>query len=215
MDFPASHLQADLGLESASVVGLSQQACTGLLGALRIGRALMAAEPEIESALCLTADRFPDGALYSQSYNLISDGAAACILSRTGGAYRLVATHARTSGALARASDEEVAGTYFAQMHRVVHETLAKAGRNIGDVDWFVAQNMNRKGLEILARLLPIDASKVVAPTLGEIGHMISGDNLVNLKRLTEEGVIRPGETVLMAMAGYGLNWQCVILERT
>src|SRR5262245_24694312 len=28
MDFPASHLQADLGLEAATVVGLSQQACT-------------------------------------------------------------------------------------------------------------------------------------------------------------------------------------------
>jgi 3-oxoacyl-[acyl-carrier-protein] synthase-3 len=215
MDFPASHLQADLGLESASVIGLNQQACTGLLGALRVGRALMAAEPETQRALCVTADRFPEGALYSQSYNLISDGAAACILSRSGGDYRLLASHARTSGALARAADEEVAGTYFAHTHRLIHETLAKAGLAIGDVDWFVAQNMNRKALEILARLLPLDPARILAPTLPEIGHVISGDNLINLKCLTERGAIEKGQKVLMAMAGYGLNWQCAILEKT
>src|SRR4030095_16949828 len=32
MDFPASHLQQEFNLERASVLGLSQQACTGMLG---------------------------------------------------------------------------------------------------------------------------------------------------------------------------------------
>jgi 3-oxoacyl-[acyl-carrier-protein] synthase III len=215
MDFPASHLQADLELDAASVIGLNQQACTGLLGALRVGRALLTAEAETKQALCVTADRFPEGALYSQSYNLISDGAAACILSRSGGDYRFLATHARTSGALARATDEEAAGSFFVHVNRLIQETLARAGLTIGDVDWFVAQNMNRKALEILARLLPLDPARVVAPTLPEIGHVISGDNLINLKCLTDRGAIRKGEKVLLAMAGYGLNWQCAILEKT
>ena len=82
-------------------------------------------------------------------------------------------------------------------------------------MDWFVAQNMNRKALEILARLLPLDAARILAPTLPEIGHVISGDNLINLKCLTERGAIEKGQKVLMAMAGYGLNWQCAILEKT
>ena len=76
MDFPASHVQADFGLERATVIGLSQQACTGLLGSLRLAAALLKSEPAIGRVLCVTADRFPPGALYEQSYNLISDGAA-------------------------------------------------------------------------------------------------------------------------------------------
>jgi 3-oxoacyl-[acyl-carrier-protein] synthase-3 len=214
MDFPASHLQNDFSLDRSIVIGLSQQACTGLLGSLRLAQALLTSEPEMERVLCLTSDRFPEGALYEQSYNLISDGAAACIVSLSPASYRLVAVHGITNGALAQASDEETAGTFFAFSHRVIQETLAKARISISDIAWFVAQNMNRKAIEILARLLKFDPARIVSPTLPEVAHVISGDNLINLKYLTERGQILPGERVLLFMAGYGLNWQCVILEK-
>ena len=82
MDFPASRLQADFGLDRAIVFGLNQQACTGMLGSLRLAGALLATEPAWRRVLCVTADRFPPGAGYEQAYNLISDGAAACVVSR-------------------------------------------------------------------------------------------------------------------------------------
>ena len=215
MDFPASHLQSDFGLDRAIVIGLSQQACTGLLGSLRLAQALLRSEPETERVLCLTSDRFPEGALYEQSYNLISDGAAACVVSLAPASFRLLAAHGITNGALAQASDDETAGSFFAYTHRVIQETLAKAGLQISDVAWFVAQNMNRKATDILARLLKFDAGRAVSPTLPEVAHVISGDNLINLKYLAERGQIQGGERVLLCMAGYGLNWQCVILEKT
>ena len=215
MDFPASHLQSDFGLDRAIVIGLSQQACTGLLGSLRLAQALLRSEPETERVLCLTSDRFPEGALYEQSYNLISDGAAACVVSLAPAAFRLLAAHGITNGALAQASDDETAGSFFAYTHRVIQETLAKAGLQISDVAWFVAQNMNRKATDILARLLKFDPGRAVSPTLPEVAHVISGDNLINLKYLAERGQIQGGERVLLCMAGYGLNWQCVILEKT
>ena len=62
MDFPASHLQADFGLDDAMVIGLNQQACTGMLGSLRLARMLLHSEPEVGKVLCVTADRFPEGA---------------------------------------------------------------------------------------------------------------------------------------------------------
>src|SRR5690606_39577843 len=58
-------------------IGLGQQACTSMLGSLRIARALLRDEPELGRILCVSADRFPDGAEHEQAYNLISDGAAA------------------------------------------------------------------------------------------------------------------------------------------
>ena len=214
MDFPASHLQSDFKLDKAIVIGLNQQACTGMLGSLRVAKMLLMSEPEIERALCVTADRFPQGALYEQSYNLISDGAAACIASTSARGFRLLAAHAITNGAMARASDDETVGSFFSYTHRVIQETLVKAKLDVRDLSWIVPQNTNRKAWQILARLLKFDFERVYFPTIAEVGHVISGDNIINLKRLVDERRIEPGQTALLFMAGYGLNWQCVVVEK-
>ncbi len=213
MDYPASHLQSDLGMERAIVIGLTQQACTGMFGAVRLAAALLASEPGMRRVLCLTADRFPAGARYEQAYNLISDGAAACVVAAEPAGLRLITCHAITNGALAAASDDETVGNYFSYSHRLIVETLERAGLKLTDIDWIVPQNINRKAIEILARLLRYDPARFYYPTLGAVGHMISGDNIVNLKHLVESGRINPGARVLLFLAGYGLNWQCMILE--
>jgi 3-oxoacyl-[acyl-carrier-protein] synthase-3 len=214
MDFPASHLQSDFGLDKAIVIGLNQQACTGMLGSLRLAKTLLISEPEIGRVLCVTADRFPEEALYEQSYNLISDGAAACIASTDEKGFRLIVAHALTNGAMAKASDDETVGTFFSYTHRVIQETLMKAKLVIQDVSWIVPQNTNKKAWQILARLLKFDFERVYFPTIGEVAHVISGDNIINLKRLADDGKIQPGQHALLFMAGYGLNWQCVIVEK-
>lgn len=214
MDFPASHLQSDFGLDKAIVIGLNQQACTGMLGSLRLAKTLLISEPEIGRVLCVTADRFPEEALYEQSYNLISDGAAACVASTSAKGFRLIVAHALTNGAMAKASDDETVGTFFSYTHRVIQETLMKAKLDIQEVSWIVPQNTNKKAWQILARLLKFDFERVYFPTIGEVGHVISGDNIINLKRLADDGKIQPGQRALLFMAGYGLNWQCVIVEK-
>lgn len=214
MDFPGSRLQAHLGLERAVVLGLNQQACTGMLGALRFARMALATEPDLGRALVVTADRFPRGARYEQTYNLISDGAAACVASLEPGGFRLLACHQVTNGAMCQASDDETVGSYFGYTVRVVKETLAKAGLTMADIAWVVAQNTNRKAWQILGRLLRCDLDRVYYPSLPDIGHTISSDNMINLQRLVAEGKVQPGERVLLYMAGFGLNWQCVVLER-
>jgi 3-oxoacyl-[acyl-carrier-protein] synthase-3 len=214
MDYAGSRLQAEFGLDEAIVIGIAQQACTGMLGAINVARMLLKTEPEILQALCVTADRFPAGALYEQAYNLISDGAAACILSRRPGGFRIVATHALTNGAMSGASDGETAGFYFNYTCRSIDAVLQRAGRGIGDIAWIVPQNTHRKAWQILPRILGIASHRVFAPTLPQIGHMISGDNVANLKQLDDARLVRSGELVLLTMAGYGLNWQSMILEK-
>lgn len=214
MEFPASRLQSEFGLDRAVVFGLGQQACTSMLGSLNLARALLLAEPELGSVLCVSADRFPPGALYEQAYNLVSDGAAACVVSGEPKGFKLLAWHGITNGALAAASDDETVGSYFNYTHLAVQRTLAKAGLGIADVDWIVPQNMNVKAWRILARLLAFDPGRVYFESLPEVGHIISADNIVNLKRLEESGKLQRGQRVLLAMAGLGLNWQCLLLEK-
>lgn len=214
MDFPASRLQAEFGLDSAIVIGLAQQACTGMLGSLRLARALIESERGMDRILCLTSDRFPPGALYEQSYNLISDGAAACVVSREAAAYEYVAGHQITNGALSDASDDETVGSFFNYTHRAIQETFTRAGLQSKELAWVAPQNTNRKAWQILARLLGIPVERVAMRTIADAAHMISGDNVVNLADLDAAGLVKPGDLVLMPMAGYGMNWQCTLLRK-
>ncbi len=213
MDYPASHLQADFGLENAAVIGLNQQACTSMLGSLRLASALLKAESDMEQILCVTADRFPEGAIYEQAYNLISDGAACCLVSKKREGFKLLATHAITNGALAQATDNETVGCYFSYTHRCLTEIMDKAGITFTDLAWVIPQNTNVNAWTVLSQLLGIDREKVFFDSIKDVGHIISSDNVVNLCELKKTGKIKSGDKLLLLMAGFGLNWQAVLLE--
>lgn len=213
MDYPASHLQADFGLENAAVIGLNQQACTSMLGSLRIAKALLASESDMEQVLCVTADRFPEGAIYEQAYNLISDGAACCVVSKKREGFKILATHAITNGALAQATDNETVGCYFSYTHRCLTEIMEKAGLTFADLAWVIPQNTNVNAWAVLSQILGIDRGKVFFESITDVGHIISSDNVVNLCDLQKTGKIKSGDKLLLLMAGFGLNWQAVLLE--
>jgi 3-oxoacyl-[acyl-carrier-protein] synthase III len=215
MDFPASRLQADYGLTSSVVIGLGQQACTAMLGSVRLAHALLSAEPGWQRVLCVTADRFPAGALYEQAYNVISDGAAACTVSRVPGPLRLVTAHQITIGGLGRASDDETVGSFFGYMHKTVSETLTRAGLLPDQVTWIVPQNTTPLAWTVLCRMLGIPPDRVWSPSLPDVGHVIAADNMINLAELQASGRLCAGDRLLLPMAGFGMNWQCVILEAT
>lgn len=215
MRYPAGRLQSELGFDDAMVLGVGQQACTGLLGALRLARSLLVTEPELDPVLCLTADRFPAGAGYEQAYNLVSDGAVACTVSRSPGPFRLLGVHQLTNGALGYADDDETVGAFFTQTCAVVEGLCARLGLAASAIDWVVPQNTNVRVAPILARLLGVDEKRVHAPSVGGVGHLIAGDAFLNLEDLRTSGLARPGQLVAVPIAGYGLNWQCALLEVT
>ncbi|MCD5352970.1 3-oxoacyl-ACP synthase III family protein [Kineosporia mesophila] len=215
MEFPASHLQAELELDRAVVIGLTQQGCTGFLGSLRLASSLLASEPEWERVLCVTADRFPPGSVYEQSFNLISDGAAACVVARSPGTFRILGTHHITNGGMAAATGEESIGSYFSYTQLLVRETLRRTGLTMADIDWIVPQNTNAAAWKILSRMLGIDENQVHMPSLPESAHAISSDHAINLSDLTASGRLRKGQRVMLLVAGHGLNWQSTVLEVT
>jgi 3-oxoacyl-[acyl-carrier-protein] synthase-3 len=214
MDFPASRLQAEFGLMDAMVVGVNQLACASLIAGIRLATMILNSESDRTRALCVTSDRFPEGALYEQAYNLISDGAAACLVTREPNELRILGGHGITNGAMAFASDDQTIGNYFTYTHRLITELLARHALTITDVSFIVPQNINVVTSQVLSSLLGFDPERVLFPTMPEVGHMISGDNIVNLGHLLRESRFRPGDKILLPMAGYGLNWQCLLLEK-
>jgi 3-oxoacyl-[acyl-carrier-protein] synthase-3 len=215
MDFPGSRLQADFDLGDAAVIGVTQQGCTGLLGSLHLARALLAIEEDWQRVLCVTADRLPDGDIYEQAFNLLSDGAAGCVVSRRPGAFRIVAGHHITNGGLGGGGDNEAIGAFFTYVYRLVGETLRKAGLAPTDLDWVVGQNTNVTAWKILGRMLGIPLERIWLPSIGDAAHVISADNIINLQALEEARLVRPHHKLALVVAGHGLNWQCVILEAT
>jgi 3-oxoacyl-[acyl-carrier-protein] synthase-3 len=215
MDYPASRLQAEFGLHRAVVVGLTQQGCTGMLGAMRLGAALLATEPQWNKVLCVTADRFPAGALYEHAYNLISDSAAACVIGRRPARFRLLTAHQITNGGLHLATNDETVGTYFSYVRLLIAQTLHRAELGIGDIAWIVPQNTHQMAWQVMSRMIGIGPDQVWQPSLPDNGHAISADNIVNLMDLAQSGRLQPGQRVLLVVAGYGLNWQAAVLEAT
>ena len=126
---------------------------------------------------------------------------------------RIVATHAITNGALAQASDDETVGSYFSYTHRLLNEVLRKAALTFDDIRWVVPQNTNVNAWAILARLLGLDPGRVHTGSIADVGHIISSDNVVNLLDLEKKHPVKTGEKLLLFMAGFGLNWQAVVLE--
>ena len=213
MHFPASVLQAEFGMRDAFVIGLNQQACTGMLGALRLARNMLMGEKGLERILCITADRFPPQAIYEQAYNLISDGAAACLVSRESQGFRLLDVHHISNGAMVDASDDETVGSYFNYTCNLVETALRKASMTLNDIRWVVPQNTNKKAWQILSRLLGLESSQAYFPSIASTGHVISADNIINLAELRESGQLHSGDKILTFMAGFGSNWQCALLE--
>lgn len=217
MDFPVSHLQSDLGLDNAWAIGLDQQACTGMIGSLKLAAALLRDTPEWQKILCITADRFPEGSLYEQSYSLISDGASACIVSTQPipEGFRYIEHHAITNGGMAQTTNDQTVGIFFPLTVDCIRTNVSRAGLELKDIQWLVTQNINVNAWKVVCspELLDYDLTKVYYPSLSITGHVISGDCIINTRFLIESGKVQPDDYVLLYMVGYGLNWQSVILQ--
>lgn len=213
MQFPAGELQATFGWDDAIVLGVTQQACTSMLGSARIASALLEVEHGWSRILCVSSDRFPSGSKYEQAYNLISDGAAGCVVSREPSFASIVAAHQITNGGMSKADDDETVGMFFAYAARVIRECAHKAGVKTSSLDWIVAQNTNIRAWQVLCSVLDVDFDRIWAPSISEVGHVISSDPVINIRALADSRKAKAGDLIALVMAGFGLNWQCLILR--
>jgi 3-oxoacyl-[acyl-carrier-protein] synthase-3 len=214
MDHPASRLHADLGLVDSPIFGLTQQGCTNVLGAVRLARALLLSEPTWEHILCVSSDRFPPSARYEQAYNLISDGAVCCLVSKHASGYRYISAHHATNGAMVDADDDETVGAYFSRTRLVVNQALTNGGLKADDVRWVIPQNTDWRAWQLLPRMIGFDREGVAMDTVADAGHVISADNVLNLLAVERSGRVAARDVLVLVTAGYGMNWSCLVLER-
>jgi 3-oxoacyl-[acyl-carrier-protein] synthase III len=213
--YPVSVLQTELDLPKASVVGINQIGCASIFAALRMARALIVAEDDLQAVLCVSADKFPAGRHRDLAYNLVSDGACATIVRRGAGRNRIVECTQVTKGALwdSEEIENEIIAAYFPTATALVERTLAKAGLEIDDIALVIPHNVSLRSWEILGRLIGCPPERIYTDNIARVGHTIASDNLLNLRRATESGMIEKGDYLLLFTFGYGSNWACMVVQ--
>lgn len=213
--YPASLLQSELDLPHAAVVGINQIGCASIFAALRMARALIVAEDDLQAVLCVSADKFPAGRHRDLAYNLVSDGACATLVRRGAGRNRIVECTQVTKGALwdSEEIENEIIATYFPTATALVERTLAKAGLKMDDIALVIPHNVSLRSWEILGRLIGCPADRIYTENIARVGHTIASDNLLNLRRATERGLIEKGDYLMLFTFGYGSNWACMIVQ--
>jgi 3-oxoacyl-[acyl-carrier-protein] synthase III len=213
--YPVSVLQTELDLPKASVVGINQIGCASIFAALRMARALIVAEDDLQAVLCVSADKFPAGRHRDLAYNLVSDGACATIVRRGDGRNRIVECTQVTKGALwdSEEIENEIIAAYFPTATALVERTLAKAGLEMDDIALVIPHNVSLRSWEILGRLIGCPPERIYTDNIARVGHTIASDNLLNLRRATESGMIEKGDYLLLFTFGYGSNWACMVVQ--
>jgi 3-oxoacyl-[acyl-carrier-protein] synthase-3 len=213
--YPASVLQTELDLPNASVAGINQLGCASIFAALRMARALIVAEDDLRAVLCVSADKFPAGRHRDLAYNLVSDGACAALVRRNGCRNRIVECTQVTKGALwdSEEIENEIIAAYFPTAKALVERTLVKAGLEMDDIALVIPHNVSLRSWEILGRLIGCPADRIYTDNIARVGHTIASDNLLNLRRATESGMIEKGDYLLLFTFGYGSNWACMIVQ--
>jgi 3-oxoacyl-[acyl-carrier-protein] synthase-3 len=212
--FPAARLQHELGLERAMVLGVDQLACTMLLGAVRVARALCVTE-NIAYALCVAAEFFPADAGREAIWNCASDAGVAVLLERGGGPGRIVAARQVTKGYYwdADARRNELVAAYFPTARHVIESTLQDAGWARTDVDWIIPHNVNRRSWDILQPLCALGSARLWDDNIARIGHTLAGDNFINLADALARGDVVPGQKLLLFSYGFGAHWSALAVE--
>jgi 3-oxoacyl-[acyl-carrier-protein] synthase III len=212
--YPATRLQYDLDLTNAWSFAVDQLACTTLLGAARIARALCLAEG-IERALCVSSEFFPAKAGREAIFNCTSDAACAILIERNGIRNRLVSATNVTKGYYwdVDALREEIVASYFPTARHVILRTVADAGWEPRDVDWIIPHNVSMRSWEILTGLIRLPRARLFSQNIVRHGHTLAGDNFINYRDALDGGCIEPGQKVVLFSYGFGAHWTGVAVE--
>lgn len=95
---------------------------------------------------------------------------------------------------------------------RQIKELLSRNNKCIEDIDLFVFHQASKLTLDSLVKALKIDDRKVFL-NLELVGNTVSASIPIALKDALDQGVLKPGMTVLISGFGVGLSWGSVLMK--
>ena len=210
----------------------------GAPAALRVGRDILVAEPDVERVLAVGASR--------ESYLLdyenerarfminFGDGAAAALLVKNGGVNEVLGSHGITDGSLSRhvkvpsggsvdpegenrsldvidqgAMKERLDEISLPNFVRAAEGAVERSGASLDDIAYLCGIHMKRSMHDALVDALGMDPER--AAYLDDTGHMSGVDPLLALDRARPE--LAEGDIVLLLAAGTGYTWAASVVR--
>ena len=93
-----------------------------------------------------------------------------------------------------------------------IDAAAAKAGVDLGEVDWFVPHQANQRILKGVADRLGIDETRVIS-TIAKHANTSAASIPLALDTAIRDGRIKPGQLVLLEAMGGGLTWGACLIR--
>jgi 3-oxoacyl-[acyl-carrier-protein] synthase-3 len=201
----------DLGLWTATTVGVTLAECGNLVPALRVASALAASEHR--NVLLVATDRCftPEQRLIAPSVSVLSDGAASCVVTSERRGYEMLALRHCTNH---RARPENGAPSVrllhqnAEGMRRVARAALADAGVRAEDITRLITNNLTRSVVDVFTAQCGVGGDRAYLDNVASHAHVFAADGLINL---AASGA-RAGDTFLLATNGT-CNWGAAVLR--
>lgn len=213
-NYPAARLQYECGMMRATVGGVSQGGCAGLMTAIAQAVDHLRANARARRILCVSADVLPAGAKREIIYNVVSDGACALVVERGEGHYRIL-TQARINKGYywhATRKRNEIVASYFPTARTLILDLLAEAGLKPDQIAVVIPHNVSLRSWHILLPMVGIPQAALFADNIAAKGHVIAADNFINLTDARAAGRIGDGDRLLLFTFGFGASWAGMVL---
>jgi 3-oxoacyl-[acyl-carrier-protein] synthase III len=210
----------------------------GAPAALRLGRDILLAEPEVERVLAVGASResyLLDYANERARFMInFGDGAAAALLVKDGGVNEVLGSHGITDGSLSRhvkvpsggsvdpgganrsldvidqaAMKERLDEISLPNFVRAAEGALIRSCARLDDVSYLCGIHMKRSMHDALVDALGVDPGR--AAYLDDAGHMSGVDPVLALDRASND--LADGDLVLLLAAGTGYTWAASVVR--
>jgi 3-oxoacyl-[acyl-carrier-protein] synthase-3 len=200
-------------------------ACTGFLSALAVGTAQVESG-RAHNVVVIGADfmsRITDP-MDRATAAVFADGAGAVVLQQTDGEGRIGPVILGSDGAGAghirversdgkiRMRGHETFREAVARLTLCTHQAVRAAGVGLDEIDLFVYHQANGRILSAVGERLGLPPGRVV-DCIGQYGNTSAATLPLALAFSEREGMLAPGDRVLLGAFGAGFTWGATVLE--
>ena len=148
------------------------------------------------------------------SIDMGADGAGGPFLSQPAGGSRKPASHETVDAGehFIHMDGSEVFKFAVKIMGRTAEKAMKKAGLNTEDVDLLIPHQANIRIINSAAKRLGMSMDKVFV-NVDKYGNTSAASIPIAICEAREQGLLKPGKTVVLAGFGAGLTWASIALK--
>lgn len=168
-----------LGLSSALPLTITSQECTGLLSAIHLAHSYVRGK-SFSNILVVSCDRARDDVQRIQTFGVVSDAVAACVVSSSGGMDFLVKGFSHASDLRGMRGEDDFANRKSLTIAGT-DKVFAGSGTSLADVKKVFGTNFFKPVAKYNASALGLVEHQLYMERAPEFGHCLCADPLLNL----------------------------------